>query len=106
MKSRELAQFVEYSFDDAAYAVRNQHVYFSQAGAGWTKITTSTTLDASGSGICRFEKLNFTGANTLIIVDGLSYPFRYKSSTFEELTSLPSDTQGSSHVISFQTISF
>lgn len=88
-------------FDDAAYAVRNQHVYFS-GGAGWTKITTSTTLDASGSGICRFEKLNFTGANTLIIVDGLSYPFRYKSSTFEELTSLPSDTQGSSHVISFQ----
>ena len=58
--------------------------------------------DTSGTGVVRFEKLNYSGADTLIIVDGLSYPFRYKSSTFEELTSLPSSIEGANHVINFQ----
>ena len=90
-------------FSGAAYAVRNQNVYFSGGGsAAWTSITTSTTLDTSGTGVVRFEKLNYSGADTLIIVDGLSYPFRYKSSTFEELTSLPSSIEGANHVINFQ----
>lgn len=88
-------------FNDAAFAVRNQHIY-SSGGSGWTQITTSATLDISGTGIVRFEKLNYTGANTLIIVDGLGYPYRYKSTVFEELTSLPADTQGSSFAINFQ----
>lgn len=101
-------------FQDATYAVRNEHVYFS-GGSGWTAITNSSdyadsgnspTLDTSGTGIVRFEKLNFTGVATLVLVDGISYPFRLKSSRFVELNNtdfdMPTDAEGASHVIAFQ----
>lgn len=96
-------------FSNAAIAVRNQHVYQSGGSGVWTQLTTSDTLDISGTGIVRFEKLNYSGANTLLIVDGLGYPYRYKSSVFEELsasnantTEMPDEAQGASHIINFQ----
>ena len=97
-------------FNNAAIAVRNNKVYQSGGAGAWTELTTaSETLDLSGTGIVRFEKLNYSGANTLLIVDGLGYPYRYKSSVFEELsntnsntTGMPAEAQGASHIINFQ----
>lgn len=99
-------------FGGAAYAVRDEHVYVS-GGSGWTQVTDSSTYSSTGTtlddvtSIVRFEKFNYDGNNTMIIVDGTNYPWRLKSSVFEELdptsfTSMSTDAQGASHVINFK----
>ena len=62
---------------------------------------TSPTIGGS-SGKVRFLKYNFDGTEKLFIVDGTGKPFRFTGSVFEQLSSLPSDTSGASHVVNFK----
>ena len=99
-------------FGGAVYAVRDENVYVS-GGSGWTSITDNATYSSSGvtlddvTSLVRFEKFNYDGNNTMIIVDGTNYPWRLKAGVFEELeptsfTSMSTDAQGASHAINFK----
>lgn len=56
---------------------------------------------ASGSKM-RFARYNFTGASTIVGVDGANYPFKYDGTTFTVLSEGPSDILGASHVADFK----
>ena len=94
-------------FDDATYAVRNEHVYVS-SGTGWTQVTDNVAYSSSGvtltdiTGLVRFEKFDYDGTPTMILVDSVNKPFRLKGGVFEELTGLPTDTEEASHARSFK----
>lgn len=76
--------------------------------SGWGQITDNTAFSSSGVNIgtgtskVRFVKYNFDGTDKLIIVDNAGKPFRFDGTTFEQLSSLPSDTSGSSFVVNFK----
>lgn len=102
----ELIRGVFY-FDDQAYAVRGTHLYRS-SGLGWTKITDNATYGSAGVTLSdstskvRFEKFSYDGTDTMIVVDNFNKPFRLKDDTFEEMTGLPADSEGASHLRNFK----
>jgi len=88
------------------YAARGDDL-FRSAGSGWTQITdnasfSSTGITLGGSERIRFLKYDFDGTEKILIVDGTGKPFRFDGTTFEQLTSLPSDTSGASHIVNFK----
>ena len=75
--------------------------------SSWTSVTDNSTYGSAGvtiggSGKVRFLKYNFDGTEKLFIVDGTGKPFRFTGSAFAQLSSLPSDTSGASHVVNFK----
>lgn len=96
-------------YRDNVYAARGNSIFFS-GGSGWTEITNNATYRSvgvnigSGSSKIRFLEYDFDGTEKFLVVDGDSgnKPFRFDNTTFEELTSLPDDTLGCSHVTNFK----
>ena len=88
------------------YAVRGDDL-FRSSGSGWTQISDNATYSSGGvtvggSGKVRFLKYDFDGTEKLMLVDGTGKPYRFDGTTFEQLSSLPTDTSGSSFVINFK----
>jgi hypothetical protein len=80
---------------------------FRSAGSGWTQVSDNATYSSGGvtiggSGKVRFLKYDFDGTEKLMLVDGTGKPYRFDGTTFEQLSSLPSDTSGSSFVVNFK----
>ena len=93
-------------YSDQVYAVRGNDI-FRSSGSGWTQISDNATFNSAGvtiggTGKVRFLKYNFDGTEKLLLVDGTGKPFRFDGTTFAQLSSLPSDTSGSSHIINFK----
>ena len=93
-------------YNSEVYASRGDAL-FKSAGSGWTEITDNATYSSAGvtlggSGKIRFMKYNFDGTDRFMIVDGTGKPFRFDGTTFEQLSSLPADTSGSSHIVNFK----
>lgn len=93
-------------YDSKVFACRGNDLFFS-SGSGWTQVSDSGTYSSSGvtvggTGKVRFLKYDFDGTEKLMIVDGTGKPFRFAGSTFEQLSSLPADTSGSSFIINFK----
>jgi len=93
-------------YDDKVFAARGDDLFFS-TGSGWTQVTDNATYSSAGvnlggSGKLRFLRYNLDGTDKLMIVDGTGKPFRFDGTTFEQLSSLPSDTSGSSHIVNFK----
>ena len=88
------------------YAARGNDL-FKSSGSGWTQITDNATYNSAGvtlggSTKIRFLKYNFDGTDKFMLVDATGKPFRFDGTTFEQLTSLASDTSGSSHIVNFK----
>jgi len=88
------------------YAARGDDL-FRSSGSGWTQITDNATFSSGGitlggSGKVRFLKYDFDGTEKLMVVDATGKPFRFDGTTFEQLTSLPTDTSGASQVVNFK----
>jgi hypothetical protein len=60
---------------------------------------TEKSPTISGSGKVRFAKHHFGSRKVLIITDGDGKPFKYDGTTFEEITTAPSDASGATHVV-------
>lgn len=95
-----------FRYGDLVYAVRGDDL-FRSSGSGWTQISDNATYSSAGvtianTGKVRFLKYDFDGTEKIMLVDGASRPFRFDGTTFEELTSLPVDTLGSSFIINFK----
>ena len=93
-------------YDDKVFAARGDDLFFS-TGSGWTQVTDNATYSSAGVTLggtakIRFLKYNFDGTERLLIVDGTGKPFRFDGSTFEQLSSLSSDSSGSSHIVNFK----
>ena len=93
-------------YNSQVYAVRGNDL-FRSAGSGWTQICDSGAFSSAGvtiggSGKVRFLKYDFDGTEKLMLVDGTGKPFRFDGTTFAQLSSLPSDTSGSSFVVNFK----
>jgi hypothetical protein len=98
-------------YSSQVYAVRGNDL-FRSSGSGWTQISDNSTYSSAGvtiggSGKVRFLKYDFEGTpaspqEKLMLVDGTGKPFRFNGTTFEQLSSLPSDTSGSSFIINFK----
>jgi hypothetical protein len=85
-------------YDNQVYAVRGNDL-FRSSGSGWTQISDNATYNSAGvtiggTGKVRFLKYDFDGTEKLMLVDGTGKPFRFDGTTFEQLTSLPSDVSG------------
>tara|TARA_R110000822_G_scaffold7454_1_gene30437 strand:- start:143 stop:1666 length:1524 start_codon:yes stop_codon:yes gene_type:complete len=88
------------------YAVRGNDL-FRSGGSGWTQISDNATYSSGGvtiggSGKVRFLKYDFDGTEKLMLVDSTGKPYRFVGTTFEQLSSLPADTSGSSFVVNFK----
>jgi len=88
------------------YAVRGDDL-FRSSGSGWTQISDNATYNSAGTtvggtGKVRFLKYDFDGTEKIMLVDGTGKPYRFDGTTFEQLSSLPTDTSGSSFVINFK----
>jgi hypothetical protein len=88
------------------YAARGDDL-FRSSGSGWTQITDNASFSSAGvslggTGRIRFLKYDFDGTEKLMVVDGTGKPFRFDGTTFSQLSSLPSDTSGASHVVNFK----
>ena len=88
------------------YAVRGNDL-FRSGGSGWTQISDNATYSSGGvtiggSGKVRFLKYDFDGTEKLMLVDSTGKPYRFAGTTFEQLSSLPADTSGSSFVVNFK----
>ena len=93
-------------YDGKVFACEDNDVYFS-TGSGWTKITDNATYNSSGvtvggTGKVRFLKYDFDGTEKFILVDSTGKPYRFDGTTFEQLSSLSSDTSGSSFAVKFK----
>src|SRR5210317_1747980 len=93
-------------YSNQVYAVRGDDL-FRSSGSGWTQISDNATYNSAGvtianTGKVRFLKYDFDGTEKIMLVDGASRPFRFDGTTFEELTSLPVDTLGSSFIVNFK----
>jgi len=93
-------------YDSKVFAARGDDLFFS-TGSGWTQVTDNATYSSGGvtlggSAKIRFLKYNLDGTDKLMIVDGTGKPFRFDGTTFEQLTSLPADTSGSSQIVNFK----
>ena len=80
---------------------------FRSGGSGWTQISDNATYSSGGvtiggSGKVRFLKYDFDGTEKLMLVDSTGKPYRFVGTTFEQLSSLPADTSGSSFVVNFK----
>lgn len=93
--------------NDTVFAVRNDNVYTS-GGAGWTRITNNITYSSgllgitAGTGLVRFESLNFDGNNEVLVADQDDKPFRFKNGVFDQITNAPADAIGTSHIRAFK----
>jgi len=88
------------------YAVRGDDL-FRSAGSGWTQISDNATYSSAGvtiggSGKVRFLKYDFDGTEKIMLVDSTGKPYRFDGTTFEQLSSLPADTSGSSFIVNFK----
>src|SRR5210317_1968420 len=93
-------------YSNQVYAVRGDDL-FRSSGSGWTQISDNATYNSAGvtiggSGKVRFLKYDFDGTEKLMLVDRTGKPFRFDGTTFEQLSSLPTDTSGSKFVINFK----
>jgi len=93
-------------YDGNVYAVRGDDL-FRSAGSGWTQISDNATYNSAGVtiggvGKVRFLKYDFDGTEKLMLVDGTGKPYRFDGTTFEQLSSLPTDTSGSSFIVNFK----
>ena len=93
-------------YDGKVFACEDNDVYFS-TGSGWTKITDNATYNSSGvtvggTGKVRFLKYDFDGTEKFILVDSTGKPYRFDGTTFEQLSSLSSDTSGTSFAVKFK----
>ena len=88
------------------YAVRGNDL-FRSGGSGWTQISDNATYNSAGTtvggtGKVRFLKYDFDGTEKLMLVDSTGKPYRFDGTTFEQLSSLPTDTSGSSFAVNFK----
>jgi hypothetical protein len=93
-------------YDGNVYAVRGDDL-FRSTGSGWTQISDNATYSSAGVtiggvGKVRFLKYDFDGTEKLMLVDGTGKPYRFDGTTFEQLSSLPTDTSGSSFIVNFK----
>tara|TARA_R110002126_G_scaffold7656_2_gene37339 strand:+ start:1408 stop:2931 length:1524 start_codon:yes stop_codon:yes gene_type:complete len=93
-------------YGGSVYAVRGNDL-FRSGGSGWTQISDNATYSSGGvtiggSGKVRFLKYDFDGTEKLMLVDSTGKPYRFVGTTFEQLSSLPADTSGSSFVVNFK----
>ena len=93
-------------YNGNVYAVRGNDL-FRSSGSGWTQISDSSTYNSAGttvggSGKVRFLKYDFDGTEKIMIVDGAGKPYRFDGTTFEQLSSLPSDVSGSKFIVNFK----
>jgi hypothetical protein len=96
-------------YKDNVFAARGNGL-FRSSGSGWTEITNNATFSStginlgSGSSKVRFLKYDFDGTEKFLVVDGDSgnKPFRFTNTVFSELTALPNDTLGCTHVVNFK----
>src|SRR6056300_461865 len=93
-------------YSNEVYAVRGDDL-FKSSGSGWTQVSDNATYSSGGvtvggTGKVRFLKYDFDGTEKLMLVDGTGKPYRFDGTTFEQLTSLPSDTSGSKFAVNFK----
>lgn len=91
-------------FDGYVYAAKGTHLYRSDGSGSWTQITDNATYNSAGvtlggTGKVRFATHNFESTKTLIVIDGVSKPFKFDGSDFEEITTATSDQEGATHVV-------
>tara|TARA_R110000772_G_scaffold85583_1_gene179692 strand:- start:1263 stop:2789 length:1527 start_codon:yes stop_codon:yes gene_type:complete len=95
-----------HKYNNQVYAVRGNDL-FRSSGSGWTQISDNSTYNSAsvtigGSGKVRFLKYDFDGTEKLMLVDETGKPYRFNGTTFEQLSSLPSDVSGASFVVNFK----
>src|SRR6056300_1825623 len=93
-------------YSNQVYAVRGDDL-FRSSGSGWTQISDNATYSSAGvtiggSGKVRFLKYDFDGTEKIMLVDSTGKPYRFDGTTFEQLSSLPADTSGSSFIVNFK----
>ncbi len=93
-------------YSSQVYAVRGNDL-FRSSGSGWTQISDNATYNSAGvtiggSGKVRFLKYDFDGTEKLMLVDSTGKPYRFNGTTFEQLSSLPSDVSGTSFIVNFK----
>ena len=93
-------------YNGNVYAVRGDDL-FRSGGSGWTQISDNATYSSAGvtiggSGKVRFLKYDFDGTEKIMLVDSTGKPYRFDGTTFEQLSSLPADTSGSSFIVNFK----
>src|SRR5210317_365763 len=93
-------------YDNQVYVVRGDDL-FRSSGSGWTQISDNATYSSAGvtiggSGKVRFLKYDFDGTEKIMLVDSTGKPYRFDGTTFEQLSSLPADTSGSSFIVNFK----
>jgi len=93
-------------YDGFVYVVRGDDLFRSE-GSGWTQISDNATYGSAGvtiggSGKVRFLKYDLDGTEKFMLVDGTGKPYRFDGTTFEQLTTYPSDASGSSFIVNFK----
>ena len=91
-------------FNGYAYAAKGSHLYRSDGSGAWTQVTDNAAFSSSGvtlagTGKVRFAVHSFSGSPILIVVDGVSKPFKLSGSTFSLITTATSDQQGATQVV-------
>jgi hypothetical protein len=91
-------------FNGYAYAAKGSHLYRSDGSGSWTQVTDSVTFNStgitlSGTGKVRFAVHNFGNTKTLLIIDGVTKPFKFDGTELAQITTATSDQEGATHVV-------
>lgn len=91
-------------FQGYAYAAKGSHLYRSDGSGAWTQVTDNATFSSggitlSGTGRVRFARHDFGTGPVLLVIDGVSKPFKFDGTSFSQITTSTSDQEGANHIV-------